>query len=104
MTKFDGTVQGDECRFGRGRYPRDAVGPGRWVNPLLGVLGTLVLSGYLMTGHPSTPVATAPASPSDEQLALEQVTPQLAFSKETGGLPHSSVAHDGSTFSSCPTC
>jgi hypothetical protein len=102
MTKFDGTVHGDECRFGCGRYPRDAVGPGHWVNPLLGVLGALVLSGYLMTGHPSTPLATAPASLSDEQLALEQVPPQLAFSTETGSLPHSSVAQDGSTFSSMP--
>ena len=99
MTKLDGTAEEDEHRFGRGRYPRDAVAPGRWVNPLLGVLGALVLSGYLMTGYPSTPAATAPAPPSDQQLAREQVPPQLAFSKETGSVTHSGVAHDGSTFS-----
>jgi hypothetical protein len=62
MTKLDGTADGDGRRFGRGRYSRDAVAPGRWVNPLLGVLGALVLSGYLLTGHPSTSAASTDAS------------------------------------------
>ena len=62
MTKFDGTAAEDERRFGRGRYSRDAVAPGRWVNPLLGVLGALVLSGYLMTGHLSTSAASTDES------------------------------------------
>jgi hypothetical protein len=58
MTKVDGTADEDERRFGRGKYSRDAVAPSRWVNPLLGVLGALVLSGYLMTGYPSTSSAS----------------------------------------------
>ena len=51
MTRVDGTADEDESRFGRGRYSRGAGAPSRWVNPLLGVLGALVLSGYLMTGY-----------------------------------------------------
>jgi hypothetical protein len=58
MRKLDGTADEDKRRFSRGRYSRDAVAPGRWVNPLLRVLGALVLSGYLMTGHPSTSAAS----------------------------------------------
>ena len=62
MTDFDGTGEGDERRFFRGRYPRDAMAPGRWVNPLIAVLDALVLSGYLMTGHPTTPAAATDES------------------------------------------
>lgn len=62
MTRFDGTVEEDGRRFGRGRYPRSAAPQGRWVYPLLGLLGGLVLSGYLMTGHPTTPVAATDES------------------------------------------
>ena len=62
MTKLDGMAEEDERWFGRGRYPRDAMAPGRWINPLLGVLGALVLSGYLMTGHPSTSAASTDES------------------------------------------
>ena len=54
MTEFDGTGEEDERRFGRGRYPRIAAPPGHWVYTLLGLLGAFVLSGHLMTGHPST--------------------------------------------------
>ena len=57
MSECYGTGEDDERRFFRGRYPRDAVAPSRWVNPLLGVLGALVLAGYLMTGHTATPAA-----------------------------------------------
>jgi hypothetical protein len=76
------------------------MAPGRWVNPLIAVLGALVLSGYLMSGPKSSPDATAPVPPSDEQLARAQVQPQLAFSKETGSLTRSSVAQQKSTSSS----
>ena len=62
MTKVDGTADEDERRFRRGRYSRDHVVPTRWVNPLLGVLGALVLSGYLMTGYPSTSAAATDES------------------------------------------
>ena len=98
MTKFGETVEGDERRFGRGRYPRDAVTRGRWVNPLVGVLGALFLGGYLMTGHPTA--ATAPAAASDELAAPAQVPPRLAFDKEIDSLSHSGVAQDESTYSS----
>ena len=62
MTRVDGTADEDERRFGRGRYSRDGVAPSRWVNPLLGVLGALVLSGYLMTGYSSTSSASTDES------------------------------------------
>ena len=62
MTRADGTADEDERRFGRGRYSRHGVAPSRWVNPLLGVLGALVLSGYLMTGYPSTSAASTDES------------------------------------------
>jgi hypothetical protein len=71
MTKFDGTGERDERRIDRGRYPRDAVAPGRWVNPLLGVLGAFVLSGYLMTGRLSTPAAAT------NELTLSSMTDLL---------------------------
>jgi hypothetical protein len=69
MTKFDETIEEGERRFGRGRYPGDAVARGRWINPLLGVLGVLVLSGYLMNGSPLTSAA---------------LTDQSTFSSTTG--------------------
>ena len=62
MIKIDGTADEDERRSGRGRYSRHGVAPSRWVNPLLGVLGALVLSGYLMTGYPSTSAASTDES------------------------------------------
>ena len=62
MIKIDGTADEDERRFGRGRYSRHGVAPSRWVNSLLGVLGALILSGYLMTGYPSTSAASTDES------------------------------------------
>jgi hypothetical protein len=93
MTEFDGAIDEDKDPLGRSKNPRDPVAPSRWVNPILGVLGTLVLSGYLMTGHPSTPTATLAAPLSDERLAP-------AYSQERGILSRSGVAPDESTFSS----
>jgi len=57
MTKLGETVEEDGHRFGRARYRRDAVTGGHRVNPLLWVLGALVLGGYLLTGHLFTPAA-----------------------------------------------
>ena len=57
MTKFNGLVDEDQSRFGLDKHVDSAAAPGRWAIPLfgiLGILGALVLSGYLMTGHPST--------------------------------------------------
>jgi hypothetical protein len=54
MTKFNGLVEEDQSRFGLGKHPSSAV-PGHWIILLFGILGVLVLSGYLMTGQPSTP-------------------------------------------------
>ena len=91
MTEFDGAVDKDKGPLGRGKNRREPVAPSRWVNPVLGVLGTLVLSGYLMTGYPSTPATTAPAPLSDERLAP-------AYNQEIGSLGRSGVAPDESTF------
>jgi hypothetical protein len=74
MTKVDGTADEDRRRFGRGRYLRDAVAPRRWVNPLLGVLGALVLSGYLMTGYPSTSAASTDESTFSSMADLLKAT------------------------------
>ena len=62
MTKFDEAVEEDDRPFGRRGYSLDAVSRGRWVNPVLGLLGTLFISGYLMRGYSST--STAPADES----------------------------------------
>src|SRR6516162_1635469 len=79
MTELDGAVDENKRPLARGKNPREPMAPGRWVNPILGVLGTLVLSGYLMTGLPSLPAATAPIPLSDQRL-----TP--AYSQELGSL------------------
>ena len=89
MTMFYGAVQEVKGRFALARKFPNAE---RWVNPALG-LGALVLTGYLMIGHPSAPR-------SDAQLAPVQVTAQLALGSETGSVTPSSVAHDESTGSS----
>lgn len=100
MVRVDGAGEDDELRLGRGGYLHDATAPGRWVNPLFGVLGILILSGYLMTGRPSAPAATVPAPPSNQPLASAQVPPQPALGKGTVSLPHSGVAQHEPTFSS----
>jgi hypothetical protein len=92
MSELDGTVEEEMGPLGRGKHPREPVALGRWVNPILGVLGILVLSGYLITGQPSAPAATAPAPLSDER-------PTPAYSQATGDLVPSGVAPDESTFS-----
>src|SRR5262249_3632599 len=61
MIRFDGVAEGDERRFGPNRYPHHVVASGRWVNPVLGVLGALVL-GYLIAGDLSTTVDASDAS------------------------------------------
>ena len=84
MTMFYSTVQEVKARFGSaGKFPN----AGRWVNPVLG-LGALVLTGYLMIGHPSIPIATTPAPHFDAQLAL---------GNEAGSVTPSGVAHEDST-------
>ena len=93
MTEFDGAVDKDRGPLARAKDPHEPAAPGRWVNPILGVLGTLVLSGYLMTGLPPSPAATAPAPLSDQR-------PAPAYSQETDNIARSGVARDESTFSS----
>jgi hypothetical protein len=99
MTRFDGAVEEEELRFGRGRPPRGPVGRGAWVSPLLGVLGVIILGAYLMTAHPSTPAATAPLPPSDVQPASVQAAPEAGFSKGTASSPNSGVAQNEWAFS-----
>ena len=62
MAKLGGTVEEGEPRSGRGRHLRDAIKPGRWIVLLLGILATLVLSGYLITDHLATPTAATDKS------------------------------------------
>jgi hypothetical protein len=93
MTELDGAVHENKRPLARGKNPREPVAPGRWVNPILGVLGTLVLSGYLITSLPSLAAATAPAPLSDERL-----TP--TYSRGSGNLTHPAAAQDKSTVSS----
>ena len=81
MKEHDGAVDENKRPLARGKNPREPVAPGRWVNPIRGVLGTLVLSGYLLTGFPSLAAATASTPLSDQRL-----TP--AYSQEPGSLTH----------------
>jgi hypothetical protein len=93
MTEFDGAVDEDKVPLGRGADPREPKASSRWINPILGVLGTLILSGYLMTGHPSTRATTALAPLSDGR-------PAAAYSQETSSLGHPAIAEDEPTLSS----
>ena len=97
MTIFEQTVDGDESRFKFDRKFLDVPALGRWVNPLLGGLGALVLSGYLLTGIPPTPVVTAAAPVSVAQVAPSPPLPsQLALSNETDIATNSGVVRDES--------
>ena len=63
MTMFDRGIAEVAHRFGPRRKIPDAAALGRrWINPALGVLGALVLTGYLMIGHPVTTLETTLAS------------------------------------------
>ena len=70
MRMFDRTVEDAESRLEVGWKSPDVVALGRWVNPLLGVLGAVILGGYLLT---ATPVGTTPAPLAAEETA--QPTP-----------------------------
>ena len=62
MTMFDKGIAEVAHRFGPRRRIPDAAALGRrWINPALGVLGALVLTGYLMIGHPATTLLITPA-------------------------------------------
>ena len=78
MIMFERAVEDIERPVGLGwRFP-DVVALGRWINPVLGGLGALVLSGYLMAGDPSTPAVTAPASHSYSSVAQDE-SPQASM-------------------------
>jgi hypothetical protein len=96
MTIFEKTVDGVESRFELDRKFLDVPALGRWVNPLLGGLGALVLSGYLLTGSPPTPVVTAAALVSVAQVAPSPPPSQLALSNEIGIATNSGVVRDES--------
>jgi hypothetical protein len=87
MTKFNGLVNEDQSRFDLGKHVDSAAVPGRWAIPLLGILGALVLSGYLMTGHPSTLDAAAKESSSWSMTDLLKaaVGAALALAWAVGG-------------------
>jgi hypothetical protein len=77
MTMFDRTVDDKESRFEVDWKSPDVVGFGRWVNPAVGVLGALILSGYLLT---ATPVATTPAPLVVREMAPPTPAPVSALS------------------------
>ena len=87
MTKCNGLVDEDQSRFSLGKHVDSAAVPGRWAIPLLGILGALVLSGYLMTGHPSTLDAAAKESSSWSMTDLLKaaVGAALALAWAVGG-------------------
>jgi hypothetical protein len=64
-------------------------GLGRWINP---VLSAVVLTGYLMTGHPA--LAVAPAPNSDAVARAQTAAPipaSLASGNENTTVPSSKV-------------
>lgn len=94
MTMYQRGVATFEHPFGRGRRVPDVVALGRWINPVLWALGALLLTGYLMVGHPATTVVTPPASAPVAQV--RQLTPN----NESVGSFDASVSQDQSTRSS----
>jgi len=86
MTKFNGLAEEGQSRFGLGKHPSSATAPGRWVIPLFGILGALVLSGYLMAGHSSTPVSAIDESSSSlTDILKAAVGAALALAWAVGG-------------------
>lgn len=61
MTMFDRGIVEVAHRFGPRRKVPGDVAQRRRINPALGALGALVLTGYLMIGHPAPTVITTPA-------------------------------------------
>jgi hypothetical protein len=96
MTMFDRAVDDVERRFGAGeKSPADILTVGRWVNPLLWGLGALALGGYLLTEHPTTPVAGPPSPVSGVQMAPSAPAPvPLALSSGNAIVSHSSPARN----------
>ena len=99
MTMFERGVDEVEHPSRLDRKVSDAVALGRWINPVLGALGTLVLTGYLMIGNPAAAVATTPA-PVAEMRPATTVSVQLTPSNERAIISHSGVARDEATGSS----
>jgi Protein of unknown function (DUF2795) len=84
MTRLDEKVE-EEPRFGRGGYPRDVIARGRWLNPALGVLGAVVLGGYL-TGSPSISIAADESTfGSIPDLLTAAIAAAIALSWAVGG-------------------
>ena len=60
MTMFDKGIAEIAHRFEPRRKIPGLARQRRRINPALGALGALVLTGYLMIGHPSTTLLTTP--------------------------------------------
>jgi hypothetical protein len=58
MTMFDGNIAGFSHLFGPRQKITSAAERRRRINPVLWALGPLVLTGYLVIGHPTTTVVT----------------------------------------------
>jgi hypothetical protein len=66
---------------------------GRWLNPGLGGLGAVVLTSYLMIGHPDVGVAATPDWTAVAQVRLAASVPTpLTADNERAVIPKSTVA------------
>jgi hypothetical protein len=73
----------------------------RWLNPGLGMLGAVVLTGCLIIGHPDAGVAATPDWNAVAQVRLATPLPSsLTRNQERDITSYSTVAHGQSTRSS----
>jgi OmpA-OmpF porin, OOP family len=76
---------------------------GRWLIPVLAVLGLLALVWYLISGvSPTNPTQvatapTAPAAPAAPPVPIPSVPAHLALSNDGGAITYSGVVHDEAT-------
>ena len=76
MTRFGRALEHADNCFGVGANFPDVLALGRWVNPVIGALGALILSSFLFTAAPATldetppppAVQIAPSMPASTQL------------------------------------
>ena len=75
--------------------------PGGSINPGLGRLGTVLLAGWLITGHPTIADAATPDWTPVAQVRLAAPVPaSLAAGNESAIFPHSNATHSQSAPSS----
>ena len=88
---YHNSIKDIESSFAAGWKARSTLSIGCWVNPAAGVLGALVLGGYLLAANPVPSVATGPASPSTVETAVPEPA-QLVLPSNTVAIADPSVA------------